>query len=492
MSKLTDLRRKAAEAARAKNWSVAIQLYERLCGHDSSNGSIRNELGDVFLKSGDVPRALESFTAAGKLYLSVELTNNAVAVLKKVLRHDPDHLESLWQLAQIRLGQGLEADAARNVNAFLDRAPRVNDRTREFFLARCQDLLEGAGEDVELLDRLEHIYTGWKMPHEQARCAMAKALAAREAGEDDIAERYVGRARELVAELASLPEFGRWERPAGDAPAARGSVEPGVVDLGATPVGSPEPGVVEIDATGEIELEDIDLDAGDEPDSDIEIEIDLDDAAGEITGGPTQPRGKRSAFEPGLVDLDAAEPEAPADEAAADEAAPAGDGGSAEGQDFLDALLGDDSGIDREETDQSQVDTIARDVAGQLGGDIAPDDFEGHYQVGLVFIDMGLDDQALEPLRRAAEGEEIRLRALEMQGSCLRRLGRHQEALDAFQSGLKVPGHSGRSYLGLLYGTGATYEELGDGEKAREFFARVAETDPSFQDVRERLAQLAS
>jgi len=136
-----------------------------------------------------------------------------------------------------------------------------------------------------------------------------------------------------------------------------------------------------------------------------------------------------------------------------------------------------------------QVETIAEEMQGQIGGDLDASDFGGQYELGIVYMDMALFDQALAAFKAAARGENYRLASLEMQGTCLLRLSRDAEALEAFQGGLAIEGAPEKAYLGLLYGLGCCLELRGDAGEAGEYFKRVAAVDANFLDVSSKLEQ---
>ena len=87
----------------------------------------------------------------------------------------------------------------------------------------------------------------------------------------------------------------------------------------------------------------------------------------------------------------------------------------------------------------AQLDTITNDVGAQIAAQVADDDYPGLYDVGLVYMDMGLFEQAAHAFEKASGGEEQRLKAYEMQGSALRQLGRNAEALKVFEEFLSFP-----------------------------------------------------
>jgi len=459
VSKITDLRRKATEAGRNRKWDEAIRLYERICDLEGSNAGYRNELGDIYAKMGDIPQAISHFEKAVELYNAVGLNNNAVAVLKKILRYEPAHMESLWKLGETRRKQGLGAEASTHYLQFLDCAAEITDDTRERFLDRCAVLLEVLPGDLDILGRLDQLYEDWDMPTERARILVCKAVVAREAGEEDIVERYLDRARAMTTTLETIPEY---QKLAGESAPAEDAAAGGTAD----------DSQVEAEDTDEDETKVIEIEIDDTPSFDSkEFSLDLDFDVPEESGTVDPFAGSEAAPESGQ-DEEHEENEI-----------------VEQGINLLEEILADGE-IDLSQAEESQVETIRQDLEGQIGGEVAEHDHQGHYELGLVYLDMGMIEQALASFTKASEGEETRLKALEMKGNCLRKLGRPEEALTAYQEGLATVGHSPTEYLGLIYELGSTLEGLGRLDESAEYFERVAAIDGSFLDVRERLEQL--
>ena len=66
MSKVNELRRRATEAVRGRKYDRAIVLYGKICDLEPSNGTPRNELGDLYLKTGSTLEALDSFSLSAR------------------------------------------------------------------------------------------------------------------------------------------------------------------------------------------------------------------------------------------------------------------------------------------------------------------------------------------------------------------------------------------------------------------------------------------
>lgn len=513
MSKTHELRKKALEAVRDRDWDRAVKFYERICTADSGNGSPRNELGDIYLKIGDVENAIAQFQEGARLYQEFGLTNNAVAVHKKILRHDPNHLHSLWVLGEIRLAQGLEAEASTAFMDFLARAENVAESERDAFVARALQLLDRLGDDPEILSRLDAIFAHYDRGQERAQVLVAKARLAHEAGELEVRDKYVEHARAAFSYLDALPDFVRLRTLVDGPPAQAGDdATQSTAEIVDEPILA-----ASTDGEERFELGDEDLQL--EPPSgmsvpvamdDLDIDLGFDFDESELSGAVQRVSGSTVAVEPVAAIPPARDPEEtmfpdPETSTTSEEAdvdipdvreqestvepvATAATGEEAT-VDLLSEILADES-FDTKEAEQRQIATIEEEMRGQIGGQAGADDHAAQYDLGIVYMDMGLFEQAAEAFARASAGESDRLRAIEMQGTCLLRLGRSTEAMAAFQSGLAVPGYPGRSYLGLLYGVGLCHEAEGRAVEAVDYLERVAAVDDSFLDVGSRLQGL--
>jgi len=105
---------------------------------------------------------------------------------------------------------------------------------------------------------------------------------------------------------------------------------------------------------------------------------------------------------------------------------------------------------------------------------------------------MGLFEQACECFERSSEAPEEALRSLEMWGIALVRSGSIAEAIKVLEGALEVPVDKAADQLGLLYQLGRAHETADHEDDARDYFERVQAVEPSFLDVGQRLATLAT
>jgi tetratricopeptide (TPR) repeat protein len=196
-----------------------------------------------------------------------------------------------------------------------------------------------------------------------------------------------------------------------------------------------------------------------------------------------------SGEDSGSSDRDGGSEPAPAEAAPVSAEIETTSSGVNESVNLLEEILADE-GLVTNQRSNEQVETIGQDIGTQMGGDVEPEDYHGHYDLGLVYMDMGMYEQALPSFAQAAQGEQTRLKAMEMAGNCLRKLERHEEALVAYRKGLAMTGLPPRQYLGLLYEVASCLEALGQSADALESYERVAYLQENFLDVNERMEAL--
>ena len=153
---------------------------------------------------------------------------------------------------------------------------------------------------------------------------------------------------------------------------------------------------------------------------------------------------------------------------------------------MLDEILAEEGDDILRSSETEQVSTIASEI-GRNVGDTEDADPEAQYQQGLVFLEMGLYDQAALALAAASTADEFALQAREMWGISLQRAGRGEDALTVLLEGLATANDGDRLALGLRYHTGCILAEMGRTDEAQAHFRLVYGIDAGFADVAKRL-----
>jgi tetratricopeptide (TPR) repeat protein len=123
-------------------------------------------------------------------------------------------------------------------------------------------------------------------------------------------------------------------------------------------------------------------------------------------------------------------------------------------------------------------------------------DYETHYNLGIAYKEMELMDEAVEEFQSAAgmisprDGTPRYLQCCNMLGHCFMHKGMPQLAVMWFKKGLETPGHTEDEYQALRYELGASYEQMGDLDKAIDVFTEVYGINVSYRGVAEKLREL--
>jgi tetratricopeptide (TPR) repeat protein len=153
---------------------------------------------------------------------------------------------------------------------------------------------------------------------------------------------------------------------------------------------------------------------------------------------------------------------------------------------LLDEILAEEGQDILRSSDTEQLSTIASEI-GRNVGEARNADPEAQYQQGLVYLELGLYDQAALALAAAAVDDRHAMQAREMWGIALQRSGQPDEALAVFVDGLADSRPDDRAALGLRYHAGCILQELGRGDEAQQYFREVHQVDAGFADVARRL-----
>jgi tetratricopeptide (TPR) repeat protein len=202
-----------------------------------------------------------------------------------------------------------------------------------------------------------------------------------------------------------------------------------------------------------------------------------------------------------VVEEAPAEPAAPAAEAAAEP--PAAVPAPAAG-DFVDlgSLLLDQEPVVRDTRmrieeeeptgdEQRDFEEMLSQFKKGIEANVAEEDWQAHYDLGVAFKEMGLLDEAISEFQKALRSEEGRLRAAEALGHCFFEKGQFSVAATVLRRAVDTGAGSDEGKIGLLYSLGRCEEEQGRTGEALTYYQRVFAIDINFQDVSDRVKGLA-
>jgi len=112
------LKQQAAALELKKQPEKALALYQQLLaeygGTDDVDVALRNRVGDLHLRVGQIDEAIKLFERSADEYALSGFLNNAIALCNKILRHRAGHVPTLRRLARFSAEKGMVVDAQRH------------------------------------------------------------------------------------------------------------------------------------------------------------------------------------------------------------------------------------------------------------------------------------------------------------------------------------------------------------------------------------------
>ena len=126
-----------------------------------------------------------------------------------------------------------------------------------------------------------------------------------------------------------------------------------------------------------------------------------------------------------------------------------------------------------------------------IEANLADEDWQAHYDLGVAFKEMGLIDEAITEFQKALRSPEGRLRTAEALGGCFYERGQYAVAATVLRRAVEADTAGDEEKIGLLYWLGRCEEQLGRHADALAHYQRVFSVDIGFQDVSQRVTDLA-
>lgn len=122
-----------------------------------------------------------------------------------------------------------------------------------------------------------------------------------------------------------------------------------------------------------------------------------------------------------------------------------------------------------------------------VADNVAHEDYDSHYDLGVAFKEMGLVDEAIAAFQRALRGPDNRTRVYEALGQCFLDKGQYTIASSVLQRATAEQGLDDQQLVGVLYLLGRASEALHQKSDALRYYQRVFAVDIEFSDVAERI-----
>lgn len=127
-----------------------------------------------------------------------------------------------------------------------------------------------------------------------------------------------------------------------------------------------------------------------------------------------------------------------------------------------------------------------------LDAEIAAEDAETHYNLGIAYKEMGLVDDAIREFQTSRKDQQYSVNSLSMLGLCYMDKGMFSLAIDAFTKALNRIVDQDETYWSTKYDLAGAHEKNGEIDKAFEIFSEIYGWDSKFRQVDEKINLIKS
>jgi tetratricopeptide (TPR) repeat protein len=125
-----------------------------------------------------------------------------------------------------------------------------------------------------------------------------------------------------------------------------------------------------------------------------------------------------------------------------------------------------------------------------IAENVAQEDYQSHYDLGVAFKEMGLVDEAIAEFQKALKAPAGRLPTYEAIGQCFIEKQQYGIAATVLARALGEGGYSDEELIGLLYLLGRAAQALNRFDEALGYYQRVFVVDIEFRDVVKRINEV--
>jgi pilus assembly protein FimV len=114
----------AQKITQTKGLKKTIKEYQRILDNDASDIKTRTKLADLYLRRGNLDKAVKEYFKIGESYISEELDLKAIGMFKKILVLNPGMIDSYYKLADLYYRRGLFGEAKLQYHRVLEIDPK--------------------------------------------------------------------------------------------------------------------------------------------------------------------------------------------------------------------------------------------------------------------------------------------------------------------------------------------------------------------------------
>jgi len=534
MSELGEVKRKVAEFEAKGDIKKAIAELEKAVQDFPKEGSLYNKLGDLCIKANRKDQALEIYEKGARVFKDETYFPNAIALCKKILRLNTERAEVYGLLGELHKELDQRGEAANYFLEYADRKMKENDLESALntyniikelvpnnpkILATISAIYERVGkkeQGEEFLKEAHEIETKQEKIREEISTEEPPKKIEPKVIEEKAEEVKEEPEKEIPLEEFVSPEVAELLKDEDRAVAEEEAVEE-----------EPEKELSDVDKT--VELGELYLNLGSEEEAidcfrsaadeaygkkGYEKALSLNQRIAELRPFDLKSRqhlveiakikGDRKLQVQFMLDLaeslnrrdaksqarevykkilEIDKKNTIAQEMVATLEQP---------KDFIDLgeVLRTELGEEEKSESIQSIEGLISQFRREVFESIGEGDFRSRYDLGVAYKGMGLYQEAIEEFEIATKDPELKLKALEMIGSCFLERGKVGDAIRILNAGLKVKNRPTQEYFGIYFLLGDCYDKQNKIKEALTCYMAAYKLDKTVPDLTRKINKL--
>ena len=136
------------------------------------------------------------------------------------------------------------------------------------------------------------------------------------------------------------------------------------------------------------------------------------------------------------------------------------------------------------------IDELISEFRREIFESIGEGDYHSHYDLGVAYKGMGLFQEAIEEFGIARKDENLKMKTIEMIGSCFLERDKIEDALNVLNEGLKINDRPIREYFGIHFLIGKCYEKRNNLTQALKTYLNAYNIDKTVPDLITKINEL--
>jgi len=157
------------------------------------------------------------------------------------------------------------------------------------------------------------------------------------------------------------------------------------------------------------------------------------------------------------------------------------------------AISGEASGEGSEKSalDRLEFSDLFQTFKESIHGQVAQDDSETHYNLGVAYREMELFEDAVEEFRLAGKNPALQYDSYFMMGNCFRELERLDDAVQMYDKALSSSSLNPEQSCAIRYEKAVTLRAAGRNVESLNLFNEIMETDSKYRDIEQQIKDLS-